>query len=571
MLGVLQMISFEPWATTRATTRAIMLKHVDWRQVKALAKSGLTTEWRMTSRKTRAGKSGKGGWAYLSVALYVLLGLFLSRFFRHDATPAELLTNCTGLVLYLAMVTASNIFMSFGAGFLNPEELNLISPLPVTSETFFTSRLLILLIYSSIIAISIGLVPVIVIPVVQHCPWYSAFGIMAGLWLSTLTAALAIIVVYGLFLSRIETKRRSRLMSYAQFLGTFITTGSIVILPRIAEHWNPNQFAFGDNPWILGLPATWFASLMLLLGGFHETHPYLLAPFAILFAVVMGVLAFRLLGSHYQAGVQELIESTRADAKRDKGLDQHRSFFSLPNSLPFLRIPESRAIWTIFRAQYRFDTKFRLSLLSVLPITILYLVMAIVQGGVKDPFIDGMRGSANATMLYIFALLSPLFILQAISQTEQFKASWIFFSAPVDRALLLIAARNTLLLLVVLPYMIVLFIAFAIFIPIMHALMHIAIIASIAMLMFQLYLMVRPRMPFAQQRQPNKTNYVVVLAGYGFAAVALGLLATIIYFGYRDSVRYFISLSLLIALTLLMERFLRTRLRSKLEEEEFEG
>jgi len=545
-----------------------MLRNIDFKQVFALARFALKSEWRMTSVRSTGGRRKMSqAWAYWALVIYLLVGLFLLKLFTGHVSGETYVTAASMVSLYLAIVTASNIFLSFGTGFLSPDEAIIISPLPVSSETFFFSRLIVLITYTMAITLSmtIGLFVGLV--------FFLGLSVLAGIWLlvslilSSISAALFVVAIYGLILSKLPRASLTKSVGYVQFLGTMFTAFSFVILPRIEKDLDLTAFTLIVKPWLGWIPAFWFGSLAGVVNDVVTSNYLMLAGAALIFMFALASAAHVLLGKNYQQEVGELALSGASVVKQKRAEDS----FIFRTYMRFARSHEARAVFMIFRAQFRFDPKFRMSLIATLPLTFMYLVIAILQGGIHDPFTSNWRELVNANLLYIVALFMPLIVMQAVSQSENYKASWIFFGMPIDRAKVLLAIRNTLVISIIIPYMIVLAITFSYFIPVVHAIEHVLVLAAIAGFVFQMYLMIAPRMPFAQPRRPNRSN-VVVMIGFGFLAIIpLGLLALEIYFGYRSTLRFWSSFALLATLSILLEQAVRYRIRKKLDLEEFAG
>lgn len=119
--------------------------------------------------------------------------------------------------------------------------------------------------------------------------------------------------------------------------------------------------------------------------------------------------------------------------------------------------------------------------------------------------------------------------------------------------------------------MIVLAITFSFFMPVYHAIEHVLVLGAIAGLLFQLYIMMAPRMPFAQQRRPNRGNLAVTIGLSSLGIFAVALLGLEIYFGYRSAARYWPTFALIVTMSAVLEQAVRARVRKKLEQEEFEG
>ena len=546
-----------------------MFANTDFQQVKSLTRFALKSEWRQTNKRA-IGKRNKGSafWAYWTLFFYLLAGVFLLRFFKGDASGPEFVTALSFEFLLLATISASNILLTFGSGFLAPEEVQMISPMPVSSQTFFLSRLTVLLTYTWVITLLFISATVIGLPIIAHTSVWLSIAILLSALASNTAAAMVVIVLYGLVLKKLPKQTLTKALGYVQLFGSLSTAMMFVILPRIERSINFSDWTLDAKPALALIPSFWFGSLASIANvGSASVLQFPLAALALVFVVILAVASHVLLGRNYAAEVGDLAESTATFAKRAK---RKRDGILFRTLMQVARSFEARAVLMLMRAQFRYDAKFRMSLLATLPITIMYLIIALLQGGIHDPFTTGWKAAINASMLYLVALLMPIMVMQTIAQSANYKAAWIFFAAPLDRAKLLLAVRNTLLFSMVLPYMIVLVIVFSFFMPITHALPHVIVLASISGFIFQAFLMIAPRMPFAQQRRPNKNGFVNVLGVMFFAGFAAVMLGFEMYFAYGDFTRFWVSVALLLTLSVLLEQLVRSRIRTKLEREEFE-
>ncbi|HZK76262.1 MAG TPA: hypothetical protein VFD13_05070, partial [Candidatus Kapabacteria bacterium] len=465
----------------------------------------------------------------------------------------------------------------FGNGFLSPDEAQIISPLPVSSETFFFSRLLVLVCYTSIISLLLAIGPFVGLQFFLRASptMLPALGsnllLLVAIILSGVAAAMAVIVLYGLLLGRLRPATLTKAIGYVQFIGSFVTSMSFIIFAQAERFLNLQNFTLSSKPWLALLPSFWFASLASPALWFKPTglsEYLLLAAVSLVFLGSLALGSHLLLGKKYQTEIENLAASSSMMAKRKKP-----SGDSLPYRIytRFARSDEARAIFVVLRAQFRYDAKFRMQLLSTLPLTFVYIVIAIVGGGITDPFTSTIKQAARPALVYLIALLMPLIVMQSITYSESYKAAWIFFAAPLDRAKLLLAVRNTLLVSIVLPYMVILAIVFSNFMPIFHAVAHVLVLAAVAGFIFQIYLMAAAKMPFAQPRRPNRGSFAMMFGIFAFSGLAAAILVLEMYFGYRSAARFWPSFALLLTLSAILERAVQTRVRIKLEHEEFEG
>jgi ABC-2 type transport system permease protein len=545
-----------------------MFRSIDFRQAGILTRYALLSEWRMSSLRFGRRKKMSRAWAYWSMIGYLAIGALTIRFFVGNTSGDTFVTAASIIMLYSAFIIASNIFLSFGNGFLSPDEAQIISPLPVSSETFFFSRLLVLICYTSIISLLLAIGPFVGLEFFLRPALAANLLLLLAMVLSGTAAAMIVIVIYGLLLGRLRAATLTKAIGYVQFLGSFVTAMSFVVFSRVEQFLDLQTLTITVKPWLAVIPSFWFASLAGLgAGAAHGVYLWLaVASLAYLGALAIG--SHVLLGKKYQSEIENLAASSSMRAKRKKTSGDSIVYRVYTR---FARSDEARAIFVVLRAQFRYDAKFRMQLLSTLPLTFVYIVLAIVGGGISDPFTSTVKETVRPALVYLVALLMPLIVMQSITYSESYKAAWIFFAAPLDRAKLLLAVRNTLLVSIVLPYMIILAVVFSNFMPIFHAVAHVLVLAAVAGFIFQIYLIFAAKMPFAQPRRPNRGSFAMMFGVFVFTILAGGILILEIYFGYESQARFWPSFALLITLSAILERVVHARVRVKLEREEFEG
>jgi len=522
----------------------------------------------------RYGKGGKRKtsiwWFVFSLLGYVLIGLFVSLLYLNNRAPETYLAVTAVVMLYVILLTASNIFLAFGTGFLSPNEADILAPFPITSQTFYFSRLLLLFVYTLIPASGLGLGPAVLGGIVHGNAFVaSIFGTLIGTITAGITSAMAVITLYSVLIKFVPRKRLMRLFSYTQFAGSFLITGSFVLLPQMIDRAHLDKYTLAAHPNFVLLPPYWFAAITSLLSGIGNVHQLPLALTAVGSFVLFGAISQVLLSRTYRNAIDAIAASSVAQTKSAVTKQTERG--KTTASLSFLRAYESRAILRLFRAQFRFDSKFRLSVFAWFPVTALYFILAISQGSLRDPFTAGPKELFHANFLYLVAMLSPMLVMQQIAQSESYKASWIFFASPIDRGKLVIGVRNLILLFIFLPYVILLTIAFALYMPVPSAVMHMLMLSAIAQLIFQFQMWLSPKLPFSEQRKQQKNSASRFFWVFLAMILPLALLYAIIYYCYPHPALYWATLALIITIALLFDRFVQSRLRKKLELLEYTG
>lgn len=537
------------------------MKHIDLSQVWTLSRFALTSTW----RNTTAGRGRKrySRWMIVwNVVVYLLSGFVLSNIFRFQLYGESFQFAMSILLLYVFLIILSNTLIEFGTGFLAVEELSLLAPFPVSSQTFFVSRIVVLLITTVITSVLLAVGPTTVlilldVPALAVGSWIGSSFLVAGL-----TGALGMVVIYSALMRRLRPSQLSKVFNYTQVFATLLTAAGFIIIPRLMEAERGYAYSFHDVPWLQYTPGYLFSHVLGDIRGIEANS--LLGMLAIALVPLLAVASYRLLGTLYVSRVEEFSSQTiRTIAQKQSGV-QHEA------SVWLFRSAEARVMWKLFRAQFRHDVKFRMSLLSLLPITAVYFALILINGSVVDPFMDSALNTVlSANMLYLIVLLSPILILQTVSQSEAFKASWLFYACPVDRSELLLGMRTIILLMLFLPYLLILGVAFAFYMPLSHAFMHTTMLALIGLLIFDVYLIVAPRLPFSAPRRQQRTPILSIVWMIFTALIPGALLTVIIHFAYTSSERFWLYAALIATVGLGLHLIVRRRLTHTLEAQEY--
>jgi hypothetical protein len=225
---------------------------------------------------------------------------------------------------------------------------------------------------------------------------------------------------------------------------------------------------------------------------------------------------------------------------------------------------ETRAVAILVRSQFRHDLRFRLGILALLPISVIYLFIG-AEGGPADPFVTTDRGHGDTGLIQLALFFLPMTLRRALVTSSSFRASWIFHASPADRTRLVLAARDIITFFFLLPYLLVLAGLFAYFYGnVIHALIHATFLGFLSYLVLQLGVFLNPQLPLSMPADKD-TN-----AGMTFGLMMLVSLFGIAFYMfmvlviYRSAVRMAILFICLMIVTIVMDRWTRARVQSSL-------
>ncbi len=423
-------------------------------------------------------------------------------------------------VLFGTMLLASSVMLMTGifafglaASLIAPEDLAIVGFRPVDSRTYFAARASGLVLQTLEVGVLTGAPSVLALLV---------RGGLAGAWsgaasvvLAALTLDLAIVLLYGWLLRVLAPATLSRVTAYVGVIGLFLLLAIYMIgFAQLTDHMMGDDGSFdvsvSARTWTILWPPVWFASIAA--AGLGETNPFTMT------GMMLAVLAPLALGFVVRGRV------ARDYADRVTEMASEPS----PNPAPARRTlkwltGERRAIALLVMAQLRGDIAFQSGVVMNLFIAGLLLGVAGMSEMPQDPFFRTDRVLPQ-TMFYMALIILGMSAYQSIARTAEHQASWIFFTTPSDKVRQVRAARDAVLVLLVLPpfLLLILFLAYA-YGHVGHALLHGVFLGGMTYLVFDLAVALRPSLPFSVPATNRKGMFGGVAT---IVAVMIGLAAS---------------------------------------------
>ena len=504
----------------------------------------------------------------LSTFMYFVLGLVMTSFvFRmHDSFWSSLI-----LFTIVGFMVGSLMLVEFGTIVVAPEDYHIFSVQPVSSRTYFAAKVTFTLFYVLIYTMALGLPSVLAYGLAARMRGegfainpYDMTAAFAGLVMVGVGVAMSMILVYAAILRYVHFRKLKNVLSYLQLTMSFIVYGSYSLLPSFIEKVGADLP--GTKPWwVYLLPMSWFSSFFDLASGTFDPPSILAAAVGVISFVAIIPFALSKISITYAESLSEA--STVPEEKNSSQSTGSRNVSSA-----FQR-DEDRAIAMLIRSQFKHDTRFRLGILAIIPLTILYLFMGLRGGGkLFDPFNPDWKSLANSALIYFVIVLFPMTIKEAVTRSESYLASWIFFVTPASQTRLVLSVKKILFWFFVVPYLSLLGVVFLYYFRnIVHVLMHMLVLFLFSYSFLQIFLLVKPQMPFSVPRQLGERATILGAVMILGPVVLVGLLLGFSFFVYQNTGVYVVVVALLALLTMLLEKLLVRRVSRKLARLEFRG
>ena len=174
-------------------------------------------------------------------------------------------------------------------------------------------------------------------------------------------------------------------------------------------------------------------------------------------------------------------------------------------------------------------------------------------------------------MVTLAMMMFPAMLKMSLGRSDAFRASWIFFALPSDRTRLIRAAKNVLVATFLVPYVLCVAVVVSFFsenIP--HLLVHLTVIGLLSHLVLQIVTLIDPELPFSKPmaKSRSSTRVFVLVGCISFGAIFFPLLAPVIY---GSALTIALTFTMIIGVSVIVERLTRVRIEAQADRLEFEG
>lgn len=532
---------------------------VDYAQWRAMTWAALLVDLRAsTFVRGPQGRQARAISGFIGQMLfYTVTGGFIAAFVMFSG---DLFLSANLVLAYVMFMVGTAALLDHNAAITSPDDYHILGFRPVTSRTYFAARVANVLVYTSAMTTLFAYLPVAAFFV----RWGAGVGLASGIavYAASIFMAFVMVAAYSWLLRIIGPRRIKRVLSYLQFVFSFLVYGGYFLLSRLMSRSLLASIALPKAGWMLMIPPTWFASYLEIAAGRRSSLEIAPAAVSVVALGVLGLVISGRLSLDYADRLGALASATSMQATPRPGRRLPSFWFSAG---------EGRVVAMLVRSQFANDMKFRMSVLAILPLTIIYLLMGISDEGViADPF-GGGRPSQGLGMVTLAMMMFPAMLKLGLGRSDAFKASWIFFATPANRARLIRAATNVLAVTFVVPYLIGVAVIVGYFAEdVGHLIVHLAFIGLLSFAVLQVITLVDPELPFSKPvtKGRSSTRVFVLVAIVAVGSTFFPLIAPIVY---RSTASIFTAFGALIAANFGLDRLTRMRIEARSSRLEFEG
>jgi hypothetical protein len=541
--------------------RLLTFLRIDPAQFRVLLKTGVAIDFRsgLSPSARRQGSSPRAVAASILVS-YGMLGFFSSFFILMN--PDTFVTGsmlCTVILLFVSTA----VMIDFQSLIFSTDDFLVVGYRPVTSRTFFAARVGNVLVHIGLMTLALMLFPFFAFLFAHGFKPVLALATLAAALLEAAVIACAAILFYATVLRFTLPERLRTVLTYVQFLFSLAIYGSGFAMTTLFNPRTLGGIHFVREWWMLVIPSTWFSGFLTLADGDFSLFPFLAAGLACLVLLIM----VRSLTGRVSATFMNRLSELCFTTEKTKPMKERKA----GRSFTFLKY-ETRSAFILMKSQFRYERNLRMSLLATLPIVLLYF-----YGGVKnatgslDPFTAAAAHLAKLNIAYFGLAFFPLIMLQTLTQSEGFRAAWIFYTSPSDKGKIVLALKNVVLALFVIPYLVIMGILLSIYsTTLLHGAAHMVLLFMLSNIMLQAFILYKPALPFSQtanRRTRMLSTFLFMIVGVIIIQLYLNMALRFVYPSALATVLFGLCFLLI---TGVLELAVQRRIRRKLANAQFE-
>ena len=457
---------------------------VDLAQCRALLLASLRHNLRRSGRSVGLASGNRSGGLVTVTVMQLLVGGVLSAplWAGVPVFPIAVLH-----FTYLILTVAAMLLLEAQTLVVAPADYDLVAPRPVSARTFFAARIGTLVAFVLVVAFAQGL-PLLA-AYFRAGGWHPSRGLLGvvALLSVTLTTTAAVVALHGLVLHRVPPARLRTALTILQLVTSLCLYGVLVLLPGSLGRADLLDPISARPAWMWAVPSTWAAQLLAPGGGTWWAVATALALPAVAWWV-----ASRWLALDYAA------KAVAASSARPTGRGR---------ILPSFRSAESQAIALLVRAQFRHDMRFRLGVLAIIPLTIVYLLIGFVDQDLAR------HRDGHPTMVYVAVMLFPLLLKGAFSRSDAYAAAWVFYASPVNAGRLLLGQRTVLVAWFLAPYVAAIGLLLLYMLPSpAEALLSVVVVSLVTHALLLMAFLVDPVLPFSSPPQVGASTKGIMVS-----------------------------------------------------------
>lgn len=414
---------------------------VDMVQLKAVLIAKLTMDNRRPASFGGLRRSGKEKKEMSKATLVtmggaLMMGLIMLYTFGVGVDMLTKLSMYMTMFLFMICIT---LITDFTSVLIDVRDNLIILPKPISDRTFVTARLLHITIRTSVVVVPMTLPGLITAAVIQGPAIILPFILM--ILLMTLLGIFFINAIYILILKITTPVKFQSIIGSIQIGFVVLLMASYQLMPRMVQSSTFANASISEIPFMQFYPPFWFADACMLLSGTGFSAESMMSLMLSIVVPILSIwLVVRFFAPSFNRKLGMITGGTAEQSAPVKRKEGTRKTAFLERLAGWLTKPGAEFAGFVFAGRMIGRSRdFKMKVFPSIGYIIVFAGMMLFRG---NSFAALAIGAKVAPMLLMVIYMSSMLLSTAMIQlpyTDKFKASWLFFVAPIKKPGLVIS------------------------------------------------------------------------------------------------------------------------------------
>ena len=403
---------------------------VDFGQLRAIVEVKL----KMDNRRSRFNQTSKkqkesNASFYWTLLIYVCFSSIFSAFVFFSASIMSVYSLVFSYIMFMLAMT---LITDFSAVILDSNDNAVLLPRPIDDRTLLIARITHIMMYLLSMMFALSL-PTLLVTGIKY-----GFGAAFIFLIISLLALILIVfltnILYLVLMKFTSEERLRNIINSFQIILTFVFMGGYRVVGQMVDMKSMmNNLAVETKWWHYLVPPIWMGNSMEVA----INHRFDATKFSFIFlTLTMPFVVVYLVNNVFSGIFNEKIAGMDAAKKTVKlPNSQQKEGFVAKLAKIFTGTPAERGTFEFVWKITARDRKFKLRVYPSLAYLFIYpiFIFGSAKGGIMERIESLQESETPALMIIYFCFALMLTIRTQTSQSEEFKASWIFNLAPITQ------------------------------------------------------------------------------------------------------------------------------------------
>lgn len=402
---------------------------VDYDVMRSILKVKLAMDRRrsatIVNRGNNSGDKSSFGW---SIFLYMFIGGMMAIYM---AMPLPVFVTMSIILSVVMMFITLTMVADFSSVLLDLKDKNIILRAPVDYKTLNMAKTVHIVIYLSTIMAAFNCIPLAVSLFRYGIGFFMIF--LLELICMSISVIFFTSIIYYVILSLFDGEKLKDMINYVQIIFTIVITIGQQVASRLFSVAERNfHAAFTLKWWCYLIPSFWMSAPMSMLEeGNFSTGYICLSILSIVMPLILFIVYIKLIAPKFEAKLQKM-GSVENGSRRGR----LKEWYFNKRSELLCRSSVERGIFNFIINITSTERKLKLALYPSLAMSAIFPFLFIFMFiDTQESFGDIITDAAHGRQ-YLFMYMAVLIIstsMMLISKSENYKAAWIYKTAPIEK------------------------------------------------------------------------------------------------------------------------------------------